>query len=99
MNEFGEIGIFGYNKTPDGLTEMARQKAFDNQPKHWQGLCFGARLSRRQPRSMVILNHGAEINRGFHTGNTVGDGLYAPYERPTAESLHYGLSQNIRLWA
>ena len=49
-------------------------------------------------RSTVISNHGAEINRGFHTGNTVGDALYAPYERPTAESLHYGLSQQVRSW-
>jgi hypothetical protein len=51
-----------------------------------------------KPRSVVILNHGAEINRGFHTGTTVGDALYAPYDRPTAESMHYGLSQQLRSW-
>lgn len=47
-------------------------------------------------RSIIVSNHGAEMNRGFHTGNTTGDALNAPYERPTAESIHYGLSQQTR---
>ena len=51
-----------------------------------------------EPRAMTISNHGAEINRGFHTGITLGDALHPPYEKPTTESIHYGLSGKIRPW-
>ena len=49
-------------------------------------------------RSMVVVNHGAETNRGFHTGTTVGDALLPPYVSSNGESLHYGFSRSVRSW-
>ena len=50
------------------------------------------------PRSMVVVNHGCETNRGFHTGRTVGDCLTPLYVGSNPESLNYGFSQDYRQW-
>jgi len=49
------------------------------------------------PRSMFILNRGAEMARGFATGSAIGDLLYS-YTNNNAESLRYPLSGRYRAW-
>lgn len=50
------------------------------------------------PRSMFILNRGAETVRGFHTGTTVGDALHGKYVGSNAESLRLPLSGRVETW-
>ncbi len=50
------------------------------------------------PRSMFILNRGCETQRGFHTGNTVGDALHPPYISSNAESLELPLTHRVQAW-
>lgn len=82
--------------TGDDGKYFAYKLASGNKLQAGKGYVLVVDYPEDKARAMVISNHGAEINRGFHTGNTTGDALYAPYEKPTAESLHYGLSQQMR---
>ena len=45
-----------------------------------------------KPRSIIVINRGNEVSRGFHTGNTVGDSLYPRYVGNSPESLEIPLS-------
>lgn len=44
------------------------------------------------PRSVFVVNQGAEITRGFHTGPTIGDALKPLYVNNKPESLSIPLS-------
>ncbi|KAF0094598.1 MAG: hypothetical protein E1N59_1903 [Puniceicoccaceae bacterium 5H] len=44
------------------------------------------------PRTIFVLNRGCETQRGFHTGQTVGDALHGPYVFSNPESLALPLS-------
>ena len=44
------------------------------------------------PRATILINRGNETNRGFHTGNTVGDAMKPRYIYPSSESLEIPLS-------
>lgn len=50
------------------------------------------------PRSFFVVNQGAETNRGFHTGPTVGDALKARYVNNLPESLSLPLSDRVEKW-
>lgn len=51
-----------------------------------------------KPRSYFILNRGCETIRGFHTGNTTGDGMKVPYVPSNPESLVLPLSGEFESW-
>jgi len=51
-----------------------------------------------RPRSMFILNQGAETTLGLHTGATVGDVLHGKYTPSNPESLRIPLSGEFRTW-
>ena len=44
------------------------------------------------PRATILINRGNETNRGFHTGNTLGDAMKPRYIYPASESLEIPLS-------
>ncbi len=50
-----------------------------------------------RPRSLFVLNRGAEMAHGFHTGAALGDALYT-YTNNNAESLKIPLSGRFRTW-
>jgi hypothetical protein len=50
-----------------------------------------------RPRTLFILNRGAEMARGISTGAALGDVLYS-YTNNNAESLRYPLSGKYRTW-
>lgn len=50
------------------------------------------------PRTTYIINAGANTVRGFHTGETIGDGLNPPYLSSNPESLDIPLSGEIETW-
>lgn len=50
------------------------------------------------PRSMFIINMGAEVTRGFHTGNTLGDAMKPRYVNNLPESLELPLSGKWEKW-
>ena len=45
-----------------------------------------------KPRSLVVINRGNEVSRGFYTGNTIGDCLNPRYVNNSPESLEIPLS-------
>lgn len=51
-----------------------------------------------KPRSVFVLNRGCETSRGFHTGNTLGDGAVVPYIENNAESLELPLTGAWESW-
>ncbi len=51
------------------------------------------------PRSMVVVNSGNEVSRGFHTGGTVGDALHTKYVSSHPESLDVPLSGRYEQWS
>jgi len=50
-----------------------------------------------KPRTMFILNRGAEVARGIHTGAALGDVLYS-YTNNNVESLKIPLLHGYRAW-
>ncbi len=50
------------------------------------------------PRTVFVLNRGAETARGFHTGRTTGDGIAVPYVNNNTESLELPLSGRMESW-
>lgn len=50
------------------------------------------------PRSLIVINQGAEITRGFHTGLTIGDALKARRVNNLPESLDLPLSGKFEKW-
>jgi len=52
-----------------------------------------------RPRTMVVLNAGAETVRAFHTGATVGDALHSRYVNSNPESLDVPLSGKFEAWS
>lgn len=52
-----------------------------------------------QPRSMIISSTGNETNRGFHTGNTLGDAMHPKYVNNLNESVNLPLSGKWETWS
>ena len=50
-----------------------------------------------QPRSMAIMNRGADLHRGVHSGKAIGDVIYT-YTNNNIESLDIPLSGKILTW-
>lgn len=51
-----------------------------------------------QPRTVWVVNRGAETNRGFHTGSTVGDVLHGTYVHTSPESRDIPLQGGFQEW-
>lgn len=50
------------------------------------------------PRTTIVLNHGNESYRGFHTGSSVGDALHTKYVSSRPESIKTPLSGEYETW-
>jgi hypothetical protein len=51
------------------------------------------------PRSMVVVNNGNEVSRGFYTGQSLGDALHSKYVESLPESLDVPLSGRYETWS
>jgi hypothetical protein len=51
------------------------------------------------PRSMIVVNNGNEVSRGFYTGRTLGDALHSKYVGSLPESLDVPLSGKYETWS
>jgi hypothetical protein len=51
------------------------------------------------PRSMIVVNNGNEVARGFYTGQTLGDALHSKYVGSLPESLDVPLSEEYQTWS
>jgi len=51
------------------------------------------------PRSMVVVNNGNEVSRGFYTGQTLGDAFHSKYVNSLPESLDVPLSGKYETWS
>lgn len=51
------------------------------------------------PRSMIVVNNGNEVSRGFYTGRTVGDAFHCKYVGSLPESLDVPLSGKYETWS
>lgn len=50
-------------------------------------------------RSMVVVNNGNEVSRGFYTGRTLGDAFHTKYVGSLPESLDVPLSGRYQTWS
>jgi len=50
------------------------------------------------PRSVIIMNGGNEVSRGFHAGATFGDAFHPKYVNNNSESLKVPLSGRYETW-
>lgn len=51
------------------------------------------------PRSMIVVNNGNEVSRGFCTGRALGDALHSKYVGSLPESLDVPLSGKYETWS